>query len=535
MAGTHPATLADSALTVDQPSGPDQPKRSARPTGSDGPTGRPVRPAPGRVRVAFLVALLGFLGMAGGWAVAMPVNGTYDEASHIIRAYGVASGQFISPDGKQRVPRSLLPGNRNCQWHLRLPANCQSPAPSDRTRVPVVTGAAAYSPLYYLPVGLPLLVAPNHGGIIAARLVSALLAGLLLAAAFAIAVGLGNRLLMAAIPLVVTPMVVNLAGAINPNGTEIAAGVLLWTCLLALLRAAPEELSEPARHRLVQLATVAGVLLLWLRHLGPVLVAISLLAAWAMARPGRVRELSRRRDVRIAGVVLGAALVVAAFWILVYGRASIAPNTPTAHPEWGLSEILALIVVSRLVFYAQQVVGQFSYGETTLPAWLYVGWYVLLAALTMPALLLSGRRYRHAAAGLLITCLVFLAVLEVAFVRSSGWFSHARYVMPAGVGVVLGAAFVRRWAVALGVDGTVRLAKLAIVVTAAFQLYALASVMTRFQTGPDAVINPWYTPSWSPPGGPSVSLIIEVAGLVTFSILAWRFVTRPAVPVSPAG
>ncbi|MBO0869362.1 MAG: DUF2142 domain-containing protein, partial [Micromonosporaceae bacterium] len=501
MAGTDPSTLADSALMVEQP------------------PGGPARPAPNpnRVRVAFLVAVLGFLGIAGGWAVAMPFNGTYDEASHIIRAYGVASGQIVARDGTQRVPRSLLPGQRNCQWHLRLAANCQTPPANDRHRVSVPTGAAGYSPLYYLPVGLPLLIAPDHGGIIAARLVSALLAALLLGAAFAIAVALRNRLLMAAIPVVATPMVANLAGAINPNGTEIAAGVLLWTCLLALLRTGrageADALSEPVRHRLVQLATIAGVLLLWLRHLGPVLVAISLLAAWAIARPGRVRELLRRRDVRIAGVVLAVALAIAAVWILVFGRQSIAANAATAHPDWGLTQILVLVLVSRLVFYAQQVVGQFSYGETTLPAWLYIGWYVLVAAMALPAVLLSGRRYRRGMAGLLVACVGFLVVLELAFVHSSGWFAHARYVMPAGVGLVLGAAFVRRWAGALGSDGVVRLARLAIVVTAAFQLYALAAVMTRFQAGPDAVINPWYTKSWSPPGGPTVSLIIEAAGL----------------------
>src|SRR5690606_12966214 len=75
-----------------------------------------------RYRVAWLVSCLAFFLLGAGWAVALPADGTYDESQHLVRAYGVASGQVYSPPAKAargggayfEVPRSLLPDNVSC-------------------------------------------------------------------------------------------------------------------------------------------------------------------------------------------------------------------------------------------------------------------------------------------------------------------------------------------------------------------------------------------------------------------------------------
>jgi hypothetical protein len=483
------------------------------------------------------VALVAFFCIGAGWALALPVNGTYDEREHIIRAYGVASGQVYATKGTQDVPASLLPGNVECQWMSRLPASCQTRAPASHQRVTELTGAAGYSPLYYLPVGLPMLISPDYGGIIAGRLVSALLSALLLAAAVGVAVRLGNRLLIAALVLVATPMVMNLAGSINPNGLEIAAGTLLWTCLLALLRpstsdaaesadpAVPSRLGESVTHRLVVLGTVAAVLLMTIRHMGPVLLGVALVAAAVLARPGRVRALLGRRDVRWAGGILVASGLLALVWILTSGVTDITAVPSRTHP-YGPFDTLRLILISRVPFYLQQVIGQFSYGETTMPSWLIVGWYLPIAGLALPALLIAGRRYRVAMLGLLTACLAILVVLEFAFIHTAGWVAHSRYVMPAGVGLVLGAAFVRRWRIALGPAPAERLVKLAVLVAVPLQLWALGAVMTRFQIGMSALMDP-FKGSWLPAGGPLPALTTEIVGLITLGILAWSVTKRP--------
>src|SRR5690348_7483029 len=97
------------------------------------------------LRRVHLLALLAFFLMGAAWAVALPVNGTYDEKHHLVRAYGAAEGEFF-PAGPAteetgfgsegfHVPASLLPGNVDCTWyHARQPASCQTPV-TDRTKV----------------------------------------------------------------------------------------------------------------------------------------------------------------------------------------------------------------------------------------------------------------------------------------------------------------------------------------------------------------------------------------------------------------
>ncbi|HEY2675235.1 MAG TPA: DUF2142 domain-containing protein [Rugosimonospora sp.] len=476
---------------------------------------------PPRVRLAMIVAVIAFFLAGAAWALAMPVNGTYDEGEHIIRAYGVATGQIYSDHGKQDVPRSLLPPNRGCQWKEKVGASCQTPPPADRTRVEMPTGAAGYSPLYYLPVGIPMVISPTYGGIIVGRLISALMSALLLGAAVGIAVRLRNRLLMAALVLVATPMLMNLSGSINPNGLEISAGALLWCALLALVRGDPDDpLDEKVTHRLIWIGGIAAGILMTVRHMGPVLLLVSLLAALVMARPGRVRALLRRRDMWWTAGILFVLGLLAVVWILTSGVTDITAIPQNAR-QYGLLDTTRLILVSRFPFYLQQIVGQFSYGETTLPSWVIVGWYLPIAALVLPALLFAGRRFRLAMLGLFCACVAILVVLEFSFIHTAGWAAHSRYIMPSGIGLVLAAAFVRRWRLALGPLPTERMVQLAVLVTIPLQWWALAAVMTRFQIGPTALIDP-LTGSWLPKGGPLPALTTEVIGSVTLGVLAWR-------------
>src|SRR5256885_6959434 len=129
-------------------------------------------------------------------------------------------------------------------------------------------------------------------------------------------------------------MVMNLAGAINPNGLEIAAGILLWTSLLPLVRPPTEGLDERSTRRFLVLATISATLLMTIRHMGPVLLVVALLAAAALARPGRVRALLRRRDARWAGAVLVVAGLFAVVWFFTSVVGDIATAPDRAH-DWG--------------------------------------------------------------------------------------------------------------------------------------------------------------------------------------------------------
>jgi hypothetical protein len=475
------------------------------------------------------------------------VDGTYDESQHIIRAYGAASGQFYSSPAQAargggawyQVPRSLLPDNVHCAWRGEDPsdkknASCQHQPPDDATRERTGSTAGRYNPVYYLPVGVPMVLVPNRTGIVLARLVTSLLSAVLLASAVVVALRLRSRLTLVAVVLATTPMAANLNGSVNPNGLEIAAGVLLWATLLALLRTPEGTFDATTTRRLLVLAAVAASLLLTVRALGPLWLAGIAVVALGIAPRGRVPALLRRRDTRLLLAGVSAVAVFALGWLVVSGALQAVPTRGGHEP---LDDMIRLMTVDRASFWTDQIVGQFSYGETTLPSWLIMSWYAMAAALVLPAGLLASRRDRWALLAAGLGSALALAVLEVAYYPTLNWAQHGRYVMPFGVGLLLLAAVVGRYPAALGGAGESRLLRLVVVGTAPLHLYALVLVMSRFQVGPGEPINP-FTGAWLPPYGPAPPLLAMIAGLGLLVWYGWRgvrgFGAGSAVE-SPAG
>lgn len=499
---------------------------------ADGPS----RP---EIRRAWWLALLGFFLLGGGWAVALPTNGTYDEKQHVVRAYAVADGQLMPiatpieedffPAEGFRVPGSLLPSDPHCVWFPReQAASCQGP-PGSPERVSRVSGAARYSPVYYLPVGVALLLRPDATGVVLARLVSALLAALLLASAVTAAMRLRSRPVIAAVALVCTPMVVNLAGAVNPNGVEIAAGVLLFAALLALVRS--DAVAGPGwsghRRRLVVLAAVAALVLLTVRLFGPLMFAAIVLACALVARPGRLRDLAGRPEVRwIFGGAVAAGLLVALGWDLLAAATEVPTVTSRARDLTG-AQVAQQILTQRVPFHLRQAIGSFGYGKTGLSPVAVLAWYLLLAAATLPGLI-ADRSVRRATLGLIVFSAVLLVGLDAWFVRSIGWFSQARYVLPAALGGVLLAAVAdrptgrrRAW---------VTRPALLVALTVPLHGYALAAVISTYRSGPQAPLNP-LRGDWTPVWGPILPLIAVVLGGLTLVALVR---TLPADPVPAA-
>ena len=487
-----------------------------------------------------------FLLVGTAWALALPANGTYDEKDHIVRAYAVATGHLTTDmtvvdrrtDTKPAfyVPAGLLPANAtvDCAWSPKpyKTPTCQHWLTGTQ-KVLTPSGAARYSPLYYLPVGIPMALWPNLTGLLLGRIVSALLSALLLACAVTAALRLGSRLLVLGVVLVATPTAVDLFGAINPNGLEIASGVLVFCSLLALLRAPDGRLDERDTRRLLVMAGVGSLLLLTVRQIGPVWLCLDLLACALLARPGRLRALLRRRAARwlLGGSwVLGLAYAVG--WVAYSGIGDVTNNNRDAlHFSLGgaLGRILFERTTSvsgstpRVPFYIEQIVGTFDYGETHISRLVIVGWYLLAAAVVVPCLVFASRRYTFVLVGLGLASLAVLVLLDLYFLPKVGWFSQGRYAMPSLVGVVLGAAAMTRFEGRLAARGLLRWYALALAGVAALgHVYALSRVMSRFQVGINAPLNPLrYT--WRPPVGPVPPLLLIVAGgalLVALAVTA---------------
>jgi len=131
---------------------------------------------------------------------------------------------------------------------------------------------------------------------------------------------------------------------------------------------------------------------------------------------------------------------VAVAWILAFGLGTSAD--PRAHPGYGLTNRRADRGV-RLVFYVQQVIGQFQLRRDHPADWAVVGWYAMVAALG------AAPRWSRAPVppghlGLLLACMGLLSGWSCTL-RTAGWFSHARTLMPAAW-CATRCGFVRRWA-----------------------------------------------------------------------------------------
>ena len=488
-------------------------------------------------RRTFLLAFLAYFLLAGAWALALPVNGTYDEKQHLVRAYAVWTGQFIPhargvdatglPADAIDGPRSLLPADADCTWHPKppKPASCQQPV-TDRTETLMPTSAGRYSPVYYLAVGLPLRLSPDGTGLIWARLLSAALNALFLAAAAMIAVRLGNKVLLAALVLVTTPLAIDLNGAINPGGLENTAGILLFVALMAALK---NGRGTQYRQNLI-LSGVAAATLASVLHLGVVLAALAILACFLIAGWPPVWAMLRSRTAWLwFGLPSIAGAVFAVVWLFASGVLSI--TVPDRPRQLTTGQIMEGLVTTRAEFYARQIIAQFGYGETTVSPFMIFLWYAMIAVLVIPALWRANWRIRLAIAGIFVACYAILAGLEFHYAPLVNWYAHSRYIMPLGAAIVLGAAFSASLRTDRLVDDRLLLALVAI--TVPLQLYALARVMTRFQVGIDAGLHP-FGGTWRPVAGPLLPLVLCFVGGLLLAVMVKNPFVRPAPQLSTA-
>lgn len=517
----------------------------------------------------FLLSCLAFTLLGAGWATASPYGQGYDEDAHLVRAAGVAYGQWYVPPspailgagGWVRVPAGLLPPHRQC---LRVPkavhppASCLGDAPGGGPLVPVASAAARYDPVYYALVGWPLRLLPNGGGVLLARLVSAFASALLLAAALALAWRYRrSRLLPAAVVLVATPTELNLAGTINPNGLEISAAVAFWTALVVLTRtgrlaqprtAPPAAVTGPDRPGwsggvrlapVLAVAAVAGATLLVLRPMGPLFVLVAVACCALVARPGRCLELIRYRSVRRVGAALAALAVAGVAWTLGSGllaagtgqfQAGVVQSGTSrgnpADPGW----VLANVVPAHAGDWTRQVVGRF-YGGYTPPDWVLAVWFGLLLVLLVAGVVRGGKRLAWTIGGAVALAAVLAVVLEVRYYPALGDSQQGRYYLP----VLAGAVLLAGSSPVLRPRHAGRLTMLVAAVAGPVHLVCLAGMMTIWQHGasPGFPMDP-LDGDWLPGGGPLLPLTVTAAGALLLAVLARRWYLhtqhRPGTP-----
>ncbi|WP_326560830.1 DUF2142 domain-containing protein [Micromonospora sp. NBC_01796] len=488
------------------------------------------------------LAFAGFFLVITGWSLASPYNGNADEIAHIYRAYGVVSGDvFLKPEAASlgtgafhKVPASLVKAADIC-WQMRpeVSAACAK-APDGRDLTPVEVGnpAGRYNPVYYAAVGLPLKIWPDMRGVMGVRLLTGLVAAALLAFAVVCIVRSRRPLLLGALLLGTSPIAINMAGAVNPNGVEIAAGILLFAAGLSVL-AGPRDDRPPTW--MLTLVVISAAILVSVRSGGPAWLALALGALLLPLRWANLRRLVVDRSLRIATLVVTVVSVLSVLWIVVMKASKLAGGTPAG---FGPGQIM-VHVVGRWPQLMDQMVGELGWLDVHLSGSAYVLWQLPAGALLLLAALVGSGVDRWRLLIVVGGAVGVASVLDAVNADATGGFvGQGRYLLPVLSGALLLAAWIITRGGTLTTGQTALAVRAIIVITVPIQLYALLVAEARYTRGIPPMASPAsYNPlggDWQPATGPIVPLIVTGVGLLVVAVLCWRLAAiEPAPPVHP--
>lgn len=407
-------------------------------------------------RLSFLWAALvalAIVGLSTAWAMDSPVGAGPDEVSHIVQAYGVATGQTLPANETLKVDSTVggyFEGTVLTQ--IRVPASLQeyqdpkcymlkqasTPScgfveahPSDTEFVTISSYMTRYPPLYYAAAGTVIrgalaVGASGHEAMVAARIASGVACLALVALGAALLrrrfSGPGPALMVLAS---LTPVSLSLFSSVNPNGLEIAAAVLTasFVCVLR------EDYRHSPRADPWLLAgfVVSLTILTWTRPLS--LVWAGLLLGVLILPGGMLHGLRRRTPELAAFVVTVTCLAAAAGWLL-YSVATRTIGVQTTGTQWSDFPVSVRILMTSLKFgdLIQQTIGLMG-SDTTLPLILVLTW----CALTATVLCLFALGSRRASTSLRhVTAFVVASIVVVAgysVLTAFGW--QGRYWLPA--------------------------------------------------------------------------------------------------------
>ncbi|WP_298460435.1 DUF2142 domain-containing protein [uncultured Cellulomonas sp.] len=484
--------------------------------------------APRTPRGVFWLSFVAMLLVTSGWVVGNPLIASVDEASHATKAAATVRGQWV-PDteglpagsGEAEVPE-LFEAAIELQYCIAFepdqPASCQPELDGDLgEQTPVVTTAAAYNPLYYAVVGVPSLFPVGEHTLYLMRLVSAVLASAMFAAAVRTLAEVGRaHWLVYGLLAATTPMVIYLSSAVNPQTTEVMGAIALWVCLLTTLRYPRPDLLT---RRLARIALI-GVLFVNSRGMSPLFLVVLLVAVLVASPWSGVLAVLRDRRSWPWIALAAAGSVAAGLWIL------LADALPTVsrviNPELVGLPIVAT-TLGQTSYYLQSMIGIFGWLDTTLPGWLYYAFAGVVGLVVGLGVALARARVLVAMAGTALVVLGLPVAVQYFQARYLGVIWQGRYMLPLAVGLpVLAGLAVQARDRGLPAWLDRRVLRLAVLVVAAGHVVAYAVNMHRYVNGASGEWIGWSATSWLPPVNPWVLLAAYAAGWALVAVALLR-------------
>lgn len=465
------------------------------------------------------MSFIGFGLLSWAWAIAAPYDGPSDETMHVLRAAGVVRGQFLTePDPRgafQEVPASLMV-TWCFQTHADIAADCQRPRNPEAGEklLRESTSAGRNNPAYYGVAGWPLAFWPNWTGIVLTRLITgALVSALLASTVVAAARWTRSRAMVVGLIVGATPMVFHVAGAVNPQGLEIAATAALFAAMMALVHG--KKTGEGVNRAAVALAGISSAVIVVPRFTGIIWFVGILLVVLLPSPKQRLRELWRSASVKRWLVFVGLSLAVSFAWTIVAKPA----DPPGWEHGYTFGYMMEFVIVHLYPNIANQMVAVTGWNDTLMPLLVYDIWFMAAGLLVLGGLVVGNRTDRWRLLLLFFGTFTPLLLLEFLSADWIGWFNQGRYFIPGTLTCAMLGAWVIHQRALSGVQMH-KIARMFVVLLLPIHLVCLAYTMTRWQSGLTS-LNP-FEGSWTPAYGSLLPLVMASAGVGIMFVVYWR-------------
>ena len=458
------------------------------------PTVRPPEPAPvdtnsrPRSWVGPVLVFVGLLAVQVAWIGSFQAFRGLDEHDHVFRADSVAAGHWLSTGETTDQSRGELVSVRRsiieaaepvCEsWPYTEHYDCHAYAADGPDRGMIASAAARYNPVFYWVIGTAAKPFEGTSAVYAMRVAGAAICALLVALAFAALQQLtASTWRLGALLIVLTPTMTYSTAVAAPNGVEMAAALLTWAALLAVVRSPEARVPR----WLVAFAATGLVVLCTVRTLGPLWALLIVAAVVALTPRARLATLVRehRRSIVTIGGAWVAASLAGAVWSLSSGTND--PGSEGASLDgsaWG-------DLLDQVVLWTLQSIGAFPARDQQAPVAAYALFVVASVVVLWLGARYASRRTRRVMLAILGAVVVISATITVLTYPSVGFAWQGRYIWPLSMGVPLLAGLAitrtaRRTLWLLLITGMVAGA------TAVSQVQVL-----RHETGEDAILDNW--------------------------------------------
>lgn len=456
------------------------------------------------------------------WSLASPLMSVPDEAAHTVKAAAVARGQFLGTSGQTQgerlqvvVPKYIADTHAMSCYagKVNVTADCAPRLdPSDLQPTVAETSAGNYNPLYYLVTGLPSTILSGEPAIYAMRIISGLLCAMFLSATVLAATQFRSRKWpVVATVVAITPMVLYLCGAINPNALEIVTTSAVFINLCLVL----DNTRDLSRFRFnIIMVGVAAAVLANTRALSLLWLALAVLAALLMFPLRNLLELVKDKWVLAMTALIAIATACGLIWLQTSNTMASLLGTPgTITPEQAFGTTF-----DRTFDYAVAYIAHLGWLDTIGPAATLAWWSCLMGALVVAAISVKPWRLRLGFVFLAATALVIPPALQAQVITEIGYIWQGRYLLPVIVPMLIAAGLALRFHDLPNTPFVKRISAWAIGLTVAAHTMVFANALRRYGVAIFAEAN-WGDmfgePKWQPPLG---WLSLTLAYLVVLAV-----------------